>query len=135
MQPVTMDPFRNSASKELRLTQTASVLMKSRDVVNRLENAFQPYVLQLVPSFEGIRLSGGNLVVTLAEKVIERLTTALGNNAHFEPLFVEDAVQGVVEHGLRYDLAFRLDGVPYPVRPLSLGQVAFLNLILHGVTR
>jgi phosphate starvation-inducible PhoH-like protein len=131
------DPLRDSCSIDLVLPQSLCVLFSAREATHNIEAALQPYALRATPIERGVNLAGEKLAVTLAEKTLEKLQALQKQQSHVDLKAVDEAVHAVIKHALRYDLVFRLEGVRHPVCPLSLGQVAFLDVILsnrHALT-
>jgi len=127
---------------------TSAAPMRSRDIdlrpryveilfsgsnvpARRIELAVRPYRLQIIPQPTGVRLAGDEVAVTLAERMMERITTALQGQADAAPTITETAAS-VVHDALKHDLVFRLIGLRHPLRPASLSQVAFMNAILQA---
>jgi phosphate starvation-inducible protein PhoH and related proteins len=109
-----------------------SLLSGTHAVARRIEAAVRPYRLQIVEQPRGVRLAGDEMAVSLAEKMIERIGTALRTAGRLDDALIDDAVESVVQIALKRDLAFRLSGLRQPLRPVSLSQVAFMNAILHA---
>jgi phosphate starvation-inducible protein PhoH and related proteins len=128
-----MDPLRGQVSRELALPQAATVLLAAKDVAHCIDTALRPYTLRIESIPGGVRLAGDSVAVTLAEKAIERLGELLREDGHIALHTVESALHDIISYALRHDLSFRLEGIPHPLRPLSLSQVAFVNSILFGV--
>jgi phosphate starvation-inducible PhoH-like protein len=124
------DPYRRNMSKDIVTPSATMVLLASREVALKIDNALYPYSVHIAPIAGGARLAGDELAVVLAEKAIDALGAAM--HGQVDPQQIDEILNGFVAHALKYDLAFRLEGIPHPVRPRTLGQVAFLNAILYG---
>jgi phosphate starvation-inducible PhoH-like protein len=97
-----------------------------------IELAVRPYRLQITAQPDGVRLAGDEVAVMLAEKTVTRIGAVLQTGGRIDEALVRDTAASVLQHALTHELAFRLTGLRNPLRPASLGQVAFMNAVLRS---
>jgi phosphate starvation-inducible PhoH-like protein len=124
----------SSASHDADLSQRyVDLLFSGPDAPARhIELAVRPFRLQITPQPGGVRLAGDEVAVTIATKTMERLGAALRATGRVEEAVIRETVASVIQIALKHDLAYRLTGLRNPLRPVSLGQVAFMNAMLHA---
>ncbi len=127
-----VDDLRKDVSIDLEVPQALALFLSPRDLSQRIETTFRPFVLGVQPSRGGVRLSGDSLAVSLAEKGIRRVESMASQGEPLNWQTVEAALNEIVGHALRYEFPFRLEGVPQAIQPLNLGQLAFMNELLSG---
>lgn len=132
MNPQSNDPTRVERSRDFSLPQDFAERLPMAGVVRHLELLVRPYQLQLKPMQGGVRLIGEEVAVGLAETILDQVSGLLGAASRLDQKQIDEVAVSALNKALKYDLAFRLAGVPQPVRPMTLGQVAFMNAILHG---
>ena len=93
--------------------------------------ALQPYGLQARLEPTGVQVRGHRLAVELFEKLVQRLEEHVSEGRALQGCSLAATVREFLDHQLKFDLAFRLPGVPHAVRPLNLSQVALMNAILE----
>lgn len=125
-----VDDLRKDVSIDLEVPQALALFLSPRDLSQRIETTFRPFVLGVQPSRGGVRLSGDSLAVSLAEKGIRRVESMASQGEPLNWQTVEAALNEIVGHALRYEFPFRLEGVPQAIQPLNLGQLAFMNELL-----
>ena len=115
-----------AVSKRLadRVTAAGSV------IVQAIGKALQPYAVAIAPAPGGVKLTGDDVAVMLARQILEALAGALAKTNRPEEAVANEIVATVIDHALNRDLAFRLEGVTRPIRPMSMAQIAFLNTML-----
>jgi len=120
-------------SHDVDLPQRHVAQLLSGDAPGRhIELAVRPYRLQITPQHGGVRLAGDEVAVTLAEKIMERIGTALLATGHADEALIRDTAVSVIQDALKHDLAYRLPGLRQALRPMSLSQVAFMNAVLRA---
>jgi phosphate starvation-inducible protein PhoH and related proteins len=97
-----------------------------------IELAVRPYRLQITAQPDGVRLAGDEVAIMLAEKAVGRITAVLRTSGRIDEALVRDTMASVLQVALSHELAFRLTGLRNPLRPVSLGQVAFMNAMLRA---
>ncbi|MEZ5994213.1 MAG: PhoH family protein [Hyphomonadaceae bacterium] len=127
-----IDPTQHLVVAEIDApVSIAERLLRPSDGVFRvLQVTVQPYRLAAAIGPGGLRVTGHELAVTLAQQVVEQLLTPASNGASDHDLI--HIAERVIDNALRHDLAMRLIGLHHPLRPLSFGQIAFMNDLLHG---
>jgi phosphate starvation-inducible PhoH-like protein len=97
---------------------------------HEIEKAVRPFHLQAARRIGGVRLDGDPTGVALGSAILRRLAEARPIGGHMET--IAESIETAVQNALKHDLAFRLTGLPHAVRPMSLGQVAFMQALLAG---
>ena len=126
-----LDSTRIVRSQEVDLPQHyIERLFSGLDAPGRhIEQAVLPFRLQITHQDGGVRFVGDEVAVTLAEKMMVRLSAARPTGDSGEAL-IRDTAASVIQDALRHDLAYRLIGIRQALRPMSLSQVAFMNAVL-----
>ncbi len=129
--PEHCDPTQRQHDETLALPRAAMTVLAARGnaVAERLARACRPYRLTVTCTADAVRLSGDHAAVGLGVSILEALA-----DGRMDDAAIDAAVVQTVEHALQRDLAFRLEGLTKPLRPMSLSQVAFLNTLLHAET-
>lgn len=123
------DSSRAPSARELPLTLPVARALESGGL-ELISSALRPYPLQATLSPSGARVRGQSLAVDLFAKLMQRLEATVADGKPLHPADLADIVRDFIEAQLKFDLAFRLQGVPQAVRPLNLAQVAFMNAVL-----
>jgi phosphate starvation-inducible PhoH-like protein len=97
-----------------------------------IEEAVRPFRLNLRPWSEGIRVAGDHLSISLACEVLTQLGAALEGGRFLNRDLVAQVTSTAIAHHLRHNQVYHLPGIPHPLRPLCLSQVAFLDGILSS---
>lgn len=107
------------------------VLLSGSDgPARRIERAVTPYRLEITPQSGAVRLGGDEVAVTLAAKILEPIVAALRATGRADEALVRDTVTAVSQNAFKYDLSYHLVGLRSALRPMSLSQVAFMNIML-----
>jgi phosphate starvation-inducible PhoH-like protein len=123
------DSSRTLIASELALPpQVAGVLGSGG--LELISSAMRPYALQARVGPSSVRVRGESLAVDLFAKLLQRLAASVSGGKALSPTDMADIVHDFLDNQLKFDLAFRLKGVPHAVRPLNLTQVAFMNAML-----
>lgn len=93
-----------------------------------LVQAVRPFTLNLRRSDGGVQASGDAQAVRLARYVLQQVSSP-GVAAASDPAVL---IAATVDEALKRDLAYRFEGIPRPVRPMSLNQVAFVDVLVDG---
>ena len=97
-----------------------------------IEANLEPFRLQLTPWSDGVRVTGDELSTALATKILNHLVAALQDGSRLDGALALQAITTVVAHHLRHSQSYHLPGIPHPLRPMTLSQVAFFDAILHS---
>ena len=98
--------------------------------IDIITSALKPYALQVKVGPSGAWTRGEALAVDLFVKLMQQLAASVSAGETLRLEHLPEIVRDFIETQLRFDLAFRLQGVPHAVRPLNLNQVAFMNAML-----
>ncbi len=101
-------------------------------VARSIEKAVQPFHLELSRWSSGVRVSGGELSTTIGKKILSNLSVVLQSGHQNDIALVSNTIADVVSHQLKFNEVYHLPGIPHPLRPMTLSQVAFLNGILYS---
>ena len=113
---------------EMPPSDVAHLLNQNRQIVQTLEKSLVPFRFQTTATSKGIRIDGDNAAVMIVARVLERAVKGVprdGSDATITP---------GIEYALQHDLPFLLKGLPRPVRPSSLCQVAYMSSLLSPDT-
>ena len=119
-------------SREVRLSGQLRERLVARqdDLARWIETAVAPFRFRIVETPAGARLEGDEVAIMLAAGMLEQIGAAEAASRTMDSDAVKAMMSSVVDHNLKHDLAFRLDGLAHPVRPMSMGQVAFMGELL-----
>jgi phosphate starvation-inducible PhoH-like protein len=98
-------------------------------MASAIKRPLEPYPVGFALGRDGVAICGDDVAVKLAKRILE----VVAEDAHAaaaSPEAVSETAARVIEHAMTRDLAYRLTGVTRPLRPLTLGQHAFLELAL-----
>ena len=126
------DPTRVVRSQDIVLPHGFAERLSLDTLMRHVELLVRPYRLQMRETSNGVGMIGEEMAVGLAAKMLEQVREALATTARLEQQELDGIVVSALQRALKFDLAFRLAGVPHPLRPMSLSQVAFMNAMLHG---
>lgn len=105
-------------------------LAKHDGLIKEARRAILPFSFQISPTREGVQITGDEVAVMLAARILEQMEETLPEIGTPDELTLKAAVSTVVETTLRRDLTFRLKGLRHAVQPMSLSQVAFMQTLL-----
>ena len=108
--------------------------MQDRALIQVLEKSLQPFHFRAIASPTGIAVHGDGAAVAIVSRVLERAvkgTPAGSGDVSARP---GSAIAPGIAYALQHDLPFLLKGIPRPVRPSSLSQVAYMNSLLSPDT-
>jgi phosphate starvation-inducible PhoH-like protein len=94
------------------------------------EEAISPFRFQLSITPAGVQVSGDEVARTLVSTILERIGAAWPENGRPDTSLLKMTISSAVKNCLTHELAFRLDGLPHPVRCMSLSQFTFMQALL-----
>lgn len=97
---------------------------------HNIERIVKPFQLAVSPAPGGVRLTGDEVAVSLAVEILSQIVSIFEAGQAVHQQSVIDVAISAVDDALKHRLAFRLNGIRAPVRPMSLSQVAFMNAML-----
>jgi phosphate starvation-inducible protein PhoH and related proteins len=97
-----------------------------------IERAVRPFALQISPWSDGVRIAGDEPAVTICAEILDQLVEAMQRLPRIDDDLVTAKALSVINGALKHSLVYHLTGLPHPVRPMSLSQVAFMDGILHS---
>ena len=104
-------------------------LVTHDDLVKAAQKAVLPYRFNVLPSTQGVQITGDNVAVLIASRIIDQIARAATGLETVDASSKQAIISAVVSNALKMDLAFRLSGLSYPVAPMSLSQVAFMQTL------
>lgn len=118
-------------TEDIELTTPQVVrLFSQSDVFTRLAPiAVSPFRIQISPHAGGVRLVGDGVAVKLVAEMLLQIGEALAAGSPVGDDTIEATISRVVQAALKHELAYRLNGLPHALRPMSLSQVAFMNAL------
>lgn len=128
-------PTPHTVTKEIEASQQVAgrLLGGSAEPAARLiERAMRPFGLHLSPGLNGLRATGDEPAVTIATELVDSLCAACKAGVRLSDELILHEADTAIDHALRHHLAYHLPGLPHPLRPMSLGQVAFMDGILQS---
>ena len=96
--------------------------------IHEIEQAVRPFHLQAGRRPGGVLFGGDPAAISLAEAILRRLAETQTRGGGPSP--IGEVVRAAVQNTLKHDLAFRFTGLPHAVRPMSVGQAAFMSAML-----
>ncbi len=124
-----MTAQQHSLNIDLQGRPGEAFLVMHNDVVKTVKRAVLPYRFEIVVTAQGVQLNGDDVAVLVASRVLERILRKAGGPDTADVASKGALVSGVIANTLRMDLAFRLEGVSFPVTPMSFSQVAFMRAL------
>ncbi len=123
-----------TVTKDIELSgQSAQILFSGAEAAGHsIPRAVRPFRVSISSVANGIRLTGDEIAVSLVVEMLRRIAEATkAGQAISEPM-VNAVAASTVQDALNHELTFRLNGVYSALRPMSLGQVAFMKAILSS---
>lgn len=105
-------------------------LVTHDDLVKAAQRAVLPFRFQISPTPQGIQINGDEVAVMVASRIIEQIVKATAQQGMTDASMLKAAISTVVANALKLNLAFRLDGLSYPIAPKSFSQVAYMQTLL-----
>jgi len=103
------------------------LLTEIPEFAETLRKALRPFRFKATATSGGIGIDGDSVAVSLASRILERIAKMRGTT---EQAQLQETIAFEIDYALRHDLVFRLKGMIYPIRPMSLSQVAYMNSLL-----
>jgi phosphate starvation-inducible PhoH-like protein len=101
------------------------------ELVKRASRAIEPFHFQATAApGGGVQIEGDTISVLLGRRVLEKIGAVMPRAGRMDMSLLDGTISAVIDHTLKRELVFRIDGLPHPLRPLSLAQVAFLKTLL-----
>ncbi len=97
------------------------------DVVMAVQKTVLPYRFDVIPAAQGVQIRGDDVGVLVASRVLDRIARETGAPDVADASSTRAIVSAVVSNMLKMDLAFRLEGLSFPITPMSFSQVAFMR--------
>lgn len=107
------------------------LLAPNDDTLRSIATALRPFRVSFRQCDEGLSIGGDADAVALAAQVLERIGAEATPAGHIDSAEARRAIDEAIDNALKHDLAFRMRGLHYAVRPLSLSQVAFMQTLRH----
>lgn len=111
------------------------IFSSQSQLFDEIHTIIAPYKFSIRPTSDSIQVSGDDIAVKIVAKIISVIA---GNKVDASPSEMkspEKIISSVVSEALKRELVFRLNGVSYPVTPMSMSQVAFMQLMLSTEKR
>ena len=124
------DLSRVVCTSEVAITTPAAKLLATGGV-DAFCATLRPYALQAKVEPGVAKLRGHRLALELFARFVERLEADILETPSLGLDHCAALVRDFLDNQLKFDLAFRLQGVPKAVRPLNLAQVGFMNALLE----
>lgn len=100
------------------------------DLIKEVARAVLPFHFQISPMQEGVQITGDEVAVMLASRILQRISEALPEIGTADAPLLKEIISSAVQNTLKRDLTFRLEGLRQAVQPMSLSQVAFMQTLL-----
>ncbi|WOI53253.1 PhoH family protein [Parvularcula sp. LCG005] len=124
-------PIGQQYSEFVRMPADRALQISQRsDFLARLSAAVAPFTLSVRSTALGLGMTGDAPAVTVARRVFDQAAT-LDHMAAVDTIFSQANLDAVVSGAMKRDLAFRLEGLIRPVRPLSFAQMALMKDLLN----
>lgn len=104
-------------------------LISDETIMARFSEAVAPFAFRLHRKPGEIRIAGDRPAVLIVHRTLEKIAASMDQGA-VAAAALKTCLDEVVEAVLRHELCFWLEGLPHPVAPLSLRQVAYINDLL-----
>lgn len=103
---------------------------KNTDLVARIEEMVFPFRVEAAITSTGIGLNGDEVGQFVAGRIFEAIIENVPQSYDYQPARFQEIMSKELRNCLKMDLAFRLKGVPHAVKPMCLGQVAYMQDLL-----
>lgn len=125
-------PTAQQRSQQIALPgQPGEQFLAAHDgLLRSVKRAVLPYRFDIAPTVKGIRIDGDDAAVMLASRIIEQVGNAAARKDVADASFLNSTISAVIANALKFDLAFRLTGLSYPIAPKSLNQFAYMQTLL-----
>jgi phosphate starvation-inducible PhoH-like protein len=107
-------------------------LVENKYLPKTIERALLPFKFQISSTHDSIQVEGDEIAVMLVSSFFEQISGALSELRTLDIPQIDATISGVVKHALKYDLSVRIEGLPHPLQPKSLSQVAFMQKLLSN---
>ncbi len=99
-------------------------------LLKAIKRELLPLKFNVSSANDSIQVNGDEIAVMLVSKLFDQISGALSEHRSLDIPQTDTAISDVVERALKHELCFRLVGLPYPLQPKSLSQVAFMHKLL-----
>lgn len=125
-------PATQLRSQEVRLPGQLGerFLLEQDGLVKAIQREVLPFSFRISATHEGVQVNGDEVAVMLVSKLLERIRDVMAENGTADTSLLKATVASAIANTLKHDLAFRLKGLTYPMQPMSLSQVAFMQTLL-----
>lgn len=126
----------NSEPRLLEIKKPANFdkqfLVGNKNIFNAIEKAFLPFKFLVTFTRDTIRIEGDEIALMLVSSFFEQINGAMSESGRLNASQIDTIILNIVKHALNYDLSFRIEGLPHPLQPMSLSQVAFMHMLLSN---
>ncbi len=100
------------------------------NLVAAIHNAVAPYNFNINLVSGVAQISGDDIAVKIATKIIATIADDKVETPSPDTSSHETVISSVITEALKRELVFRMNGVSYPVTPMSMSQVSYMQLLL-----
>lgn len=125
------DPSLQRLERRIIATPALGELLTDQGVIRDFAASFAPYTVETTLAGRDVTLSGHAVAVELAARILQAANDEVAEHGTLDRVGFMVLIDKILQHDLKYALAFRLQGVPHAVRPLTLSQFAFMSAMLN----
>ncbi len=105
-------------------------LVENEYLLKAIERNLLPFKFSISSTHDSIQVEGDEIAVMLVSNLFDKISETLSELKTLDSPQTDAIISSIVEHVLKYDLSYRLEGLPHPLQPKSLSQVAFMHKLL-----
>lgn len=129
--PYPADAFESLPPATVAMSVAAVEEIFARpDLIREIEHAVQPFQVRIEAAPDGVWLEGDGPAKLVAARIFEALTAETEAGRPFSPDTHHETISDILDKTLKRDLAFRLEGLAQPLRPMSMMQLSYMNDLL-----
>lgn len=127
-----ISPTNRQRSEEINIPErlNTQLFSSNSDLIKTIQTAIQPFTFSISNKGNQMQIAGDEVGVLITSRIIEQVTDTENAQSLSDKTLLDKIVSSVIATTLKRDLIFRLKGISYPITPMSLSQVSYLQTLL-----